>query len=88
MVKVKAKKREDLDKRSEKKYTEDDLTMDIAKLFNLPGNLIWYEIKFGVGEVPRIRCECEVWADGDPSVVEEKIARIKREYEVHLKEVE
>ncbi len=67
---------------------EMQLALDIAKMFNLPDNLIWYKLKFSATDSPTLRCEYEVWIDDVPNIVDGKIERIKGKYKVHVEEVE
>ena len=89
MAKVRPKKRR-TSLRTVQKLDVDKLAMDLADLFQLPPNLVWYTIKFSNGSLPIIDCECEIWDNGDPVVEGEgadaRIKRMKKQYEIVIKE--
>ena len=60
--------------------------LEIIKLFNLSKHLIWCDIHFGAGEVPTVKCEYEVWIDGNPKIVDDQIKKIKKKLKILIDE--
>jgi len=83
-------KRKGTELRTVQKFDADKLALDLAELFQLPPNLIWYTVKFTADKIPVIECECEIWDDGDPVVEGEgadaKIKKMKKRYEISIRE--
>jgi len=88
MAKVRPKKRR-TELQTVKEFDTDKMAMDLAELFQLPPNLIWYTVKFAVNRAPVIECECELWDDGDPVIEgkgsDAKIKKMKKKYEISIK---
>ncbi len=66
--------------------SEDELALDLLKLFGLPKHVVWFTIHFGAGEIPSVECKTEAWLGNHPIIEnigpDQRIRTMQNKYEV------